>query len=229
MSTLPDKQQPRPRITAAVAIYRRLHAAIVGMALPPGTALQDKRLSAQFEVSRTPVREALIRLAEDGLVEILPQSGTFVSRIRAEAIPEALDIRVALEGIMVTRAAGLCGPWETARLDGILARQEECAANGDMDGFHAADEDFHEAIAEIAGRTSTWRLICEVKLQIDRARRLTLPCPGRMTLVLAEHRIIRDAVAAQDGAQAETAMTHHLAVLLPDIARLRTEYPSYFT
>lgn len=78
------------------------------------------------------------------------------------------------------------------------------------------------------GRPATWRMIHSAKLQIDRARRLTLPVPGRMTQVIDEHRTIRDAVAAGAAAAATAAMAHHLSVLLPDIARLRDAYPSYF-
>jgi len=220
--------QPLVRVTSAAAIHRQLQAAILALELPPGTALQDKLLSVQFAVSRTPVREALIRLAEEGLVEIRPQSGTFVSRIRAEAIPEAQDIRLALETMTVKRAARACSAEGLAKLDRILARQAQTAAAEDTTGFHEADEAFHEAIGEIAGRPTTWRLIRGVKLQIDRARRLTLPVPGRMAQVIAEHQAIRAAIAAQDAAAAARAMTAHLSVLLPDIARLRQEHPGFF-
>lgn len=221
-------EQPLLRVTSAVAIHRQLQAAILAMELLPGTALQDKLLSERFQVSRTPVREALIRLAEEGLVEIRPQSGTFVSRIRAEAIPEALDIRIALESMTVTRAAQAASADSMARLDLVLGRQETCADAGDTAGFHEADEAFHETIGAIAGRPSAWRMIRSAKLSIDRARRLTLPVPGRMKQVIQEHRTIRDAVAAGDATAATAAMAHHLSVLRPDIARLRDAYPSYF-
>ncbi|MCB8879336.1 GntR family transcriptional regulator [Acidisoma cellulosilytica] len=218
-----------PRITSAVAIYRHLHAAILSNALPPGTALQDKLLCAEFAVSRTPVREALIRLAEDGLVDIFPQSGTFVSRIKADAIPEALDIRQALESLAVSRAAALAKPTDIARLDQLLARQTALAEAGDTGLFHEADEFFHETIGMIADRPGLWRLVKQVKLQIDRTRVLTLPAPGRMIQVVSEHRLVRDAIAAGDAVSAQVAMTDHLNVVIPDLARLRGEYPAYFT
>src|ERR1700761_7284172 len=140
-----EAERPQ-RVTTAVVIYRRLHAAIVSMALPPGTALQDKVLSAQFAVSRTPVREALIRLAEDDLVDIFPQSGTFVSRIKGNAIPEALDIRQALESVTGGRAAAQRDAADLDRLDRVLAQQTALAAQNDTSGFHDADELFHETI-----------------------------------------------------------------------------------
>lgn len=217
-----------PRITSAVAIAGQLRAAILAMALPPGTALLDKRLSEQFQVSRTPVREALIRLAEEGLVEIRPQSGTFVSRIRAEAIAEALDIRLALESMTVRRAADLARPANIAVLDQSLAEQRAAAAETAAERFHAADEAFHAAIGAIAGRPRTWLLIREVKQDLDRARRLTLPASGRMAQVMHEHSAIRDAIAAGKPGRAERHMAAHLAVLLPDIEALRARYPAYF-
>jgi GntR family transcriptional regulator, rspAB operon transcriptional repressor len=217
-----------PRITTAVAIYRHLHAAILSMSVLPGMALQDKILCAQFSVSRTPVREALIRLAEDELVDIFPQSGTFVSRIKAAAIPEALDIRQALESITVGRATEHCTAQDLQRLDTVLEVQATLAAAGNTAGFHEADELFHETIGDISQHRGIWRLVKQVKVQIDRTRRLTLPVPGRMTQVVVEHRAIRDAVASGAPAAAQAAMARHLGVVLPDLERLRREYPNYF-
>lgn len=221
---------PRPhRVTSAVAIYRHLHAAILSNSLAPGTSLQDKVLCAQFAVSRTPVREALIRLAEDGLVDIFPQSGTFVARIKAAAIPEALDIRQALESLCVGRAAARAAAPDIARLDQILAQQAALAEAGNTALFHEADELFHETISLIAERPGIWTLVRQVKVQIDRTRRLTLPAPGRMLQVVGEHRVVRDAIAAADAPAAQAAMLRHLNVVIPDLARLRGEYPTYFT
>jgi DNA-binding GntR family transcriptional regulator len=216
------------RITSAAAIYRHLHGAILSMALPPGTALQDKLLCAQFAVSRTPVREALIRLAEDELVDIFPQSGTFVSRIKAAAIPEALDIRQALESLTVRRAAERRRGTDLHRLDAVLDTQAVLAAKANTAAFHEADELFHETIGDISGHQGIWRLVKQVKVQIDRTRRLTLPVPGRMQQVVTEHRAIREAIAGGDPTAAQTAMERHLSVVLPDLARLRQEYPTYF-
>src|ERR1700743_3574866 len=81
-------RRPPPRITSASAIFETLRGEIVTMALPPGAPLVEKVLTLRFGLSRTPVREALIRLAEIGLVDIFPQSGTFVARIPLAALPE---------------------------------------------------------------------------------------------------------------------------------------------
>ncbi|MDQ0469080.1 GntR family transcriptional regulator [Labrys wisconsinensis] len=216
------------RLTTAAAIHAELREGIVSMRLLPGAALQEKRLTQHFAVSRTPLREALIRLAEEGLVDIFPQSGTFVSRIPVAAIPEAVVIRQALEDTTIARAAAGAGPAELARLDAILSWQRHLAEAGDQRAFHEADESFHETIAAIAGYPGIWRLLTQVKTQIDRARRLTLPVPGRMAHVVGDHAVIRDAIAAHDVEAARAAMRHHLSAVIPDVETLRLQHPDYF-
>ena len=216
------------RTTAAVAVYRELHAAIVSMQLKPGNSLNEKVLAEKFGVSRTPVREALIRLVEDGLVNIYPQSGTFVAPIPTSLIPEAVIIRQALEGATVERAAARSTADDIARLDDILARQRFLAERKDMNGFHEADEAFHEAIAEIAQHPGIWGYLKPVKVQIDRARRLTLPAFGRMQHVIGEHVIIRDAIARHDASAACEAMKIHLSAVIPDVEQLRETHPDCF-
>jgi GntR family transcriptional regulator, rspAB operon transcriptional repressor len=216
------------RVTSASAIFEALREAIVSMELPPGVPLAEKTLTLRFGVSRTPLREALIRLAEIGLVDVFPQSGTFVSRIAVAAIPEALAIRQALERATVERAAATASDGDVAKLDDILARQRFFAGRRDMRSFHESDEAFHEAIAGVAGYPGAWRILKQVKVQIDRARRLTLPTPGRMHKVVGEHLIIRNAIARRDEASASAAMREHLNAVIPDVERLRRQNPNFF-
>lgn len=226
-AALPGLKAAR-RMTTATVIYERLYQSIVSLGLPPGTPLQEKLLAEQFGVSRTPVREAVIRLSEAGLVDIYPQSGTFVSRVPVAAIPEAVMIRKALECATVEAAAEMAGEAELARLDAVLRRQRMLADLGDTSAFHDADEAFHETIAEISGHPGVWRLLKQVKVQIDRARRLTLPVLGRMEKVIGEHKTIREAIARHDRAAAAAAMRVHLSAVIPDVDQLREQYPGYF-
>lgn len=221
--------QARRRRTASAAICDELRDAIVALRLVPGGAILEKELSETFGVSRTPVREALIRLAEEGLVDIRPQSGTFVARIPLASIPEAVIIRQALEGTTVEFAAQAAAAGaDCAPLEAIIARQEALAGIGDTEAFHDADEAFHEAIAVLAGHPGIWRVTRSAKLQIDRCRKLTLPAPGRMMHVVAEHRVIRDAILAGAAARARAAMQAHLQAVLPDSAAIAAAHPEYF-
>jgi GntR family transcriptional regulator, rspAB operon transcriptional repressor len=216
------------RVTTADAIFNQLYADIVSLRMPPGMPLQEKKIAEEFGVSRTPVREALLRLAEGGLVDIYPQSGTVVSRVPVSAIPEAVVVRKALETTTVEAAARGATSGDIERLDMIISRQKSLASLGDTSGFHEEDEAFHEAITRIAGYPGIWTILKTVKVQIDRARRLTLPALGRMNNVVREHIVIRDAIAGHDVEAAREAMLHHLSAVIPDVAELRTRYPDYF-
>ena len=215
-------------MTSASAIFETLREEIVALELPPGAPLSEKALTLRFGVSRTPLREALIRLAETGLVDIFPQSGTFVARIPLAALPEAAAIRQALERLTVERAAATAGDEDIKALDETVARQRFFAGRRDLRAFHEADEAFHEAIAAIAGYPGAWRVLKQVKVQIDRARQLTLPAPGRMNKVIGEHLVVRNAVVHHDVASAAAAMREHLSKVILDLDRLRRQNPDFF-
>ena len=216
------------RLTAAASIYGELRDAIVALRLPPGMPLQERELTGRFGVSRTPLREALIRLAEEGLVEVRPQAGTAVARIPLGAIPEAVIVRQALEGAVVELAAHRVGPAERQVLERVIDRQAAFAALDDREAFHEADEAFHEAVAAVSGHPGIWRTVKQAKMQIDRCRRLTLPVPGRMEQVVREHRIILAALARGDVAASREAMRVHLDAVLPDARILSRSHPDFF-
>jgi DNA-binding GntR family transcriptional regulator len=220
----------RPRAeTAATLIFRTLKADILALRLIPGTALADRDLGQRFGVSRTPIREALIRLAEEGLVDIRPQAGTSVSRIPAGQLAEATAVRQALEEKAVRCAIAARSDEGIAELRRIIARQKAMAGIRDEEGFHAADEAFHEAIAVIAGYPTLWRLAQQAKTQIDRVRRLTLPVEGRMASVVREHEVIVAAISSGSTEMAVDALNRHLAAVLPDGEEIRRRHPDYFT
>lgn len=220
--------RPARRVTSATQIFEALRADIVAARLPPGTPLADRGLVERFGVSRTPVREALTRLSEIGLVDVRPQAGTFVSRVPVAAIPEAVLIRKALEGITVEKAAERAEAGRLRALERLVRRQKACAAAGDNDGFHEADEAFHAAIAELAGHPGIWALVTQAKVQLDRARRLTLPILGRAEQVIVEHEAMLARIAANDATGARSAMEGHLGAVIPDVAEIRTRHPDYF-
>jgi GntR family transcriptional regulator, rspAB operon transcriptional repressor len=216
------------RVTAAEYIYEKLREEIVAMRLLPGVALHEGQLTEKFGVSRTPVREALIRLVKEGLVDVFPQSGTFVAPIPLGEIPEAMIIRRALERITVERAAETMDATGRDLLDTTLERQRLCAADEDYEAFHQADEAFHEAIASIAGYPGIWKLLKQTKAHMDRYRRLTLPVPGRMACVIREHKKIFVALKKGHAREAQLAMRRHLDAVLPPTEQLRGRYPTYF-
>src|SRR5271163_1960713 len=154
--------------TAASRISEALRERIVTLDLPPGAPLSEKELADGFGVSRTPVREALLRLAEDRLVDIYPQSGTFVARISASAARDAMAIRSALERFAVREAAKRAEADDIAALDRILRDQRAAAAENEIAAFHDADEALHATISIIAGHPNVWRVVKRAKTHVDR-------------------------------------------------------------
>ncbi len=223
------RRNGRPRAaTAASRIYADLRAELVSLARRPGEPISEGAIASSYGVSRTPVREAILRLSDEGLVEIFPQSGINVSRIPIAALPEAIVIRRALEETTTRLTAELATPSQILALHSILERQREADAARDRDAFHQADELFHATIAEIAKYPGIWRLIQQVKVHVDRFRQLTLPQRGRMTTVIAEHERILSAIEAHDAEKAAIAMTRHIERLLGDIAGIKNLNPELF-
>src|ERR1700733_12735972 len=209
----------RPRAaTASAKIYSDLRVELVSLQRRPGEAVSEAEIALSYGVSRTPVREAILKLSDEGLLEIFPQSGIIVSRIPMAALPEAIIIRKALEETTARLRAGPATTSQILVLRAILERQREAEAARDSDAFHQADEVFHATIAEIAGHPGIWKLIQQVKVHVDRYRRLTLPQTGRIAQVIAEHEVILAAIEAHDPAAAGIAMEFHLERLLSDIS-----------
>jgi DNA-binding GntR family transcriptional regulator len=216
-------------MSASRRVYLRLRRRIVEMAMLPGTRVVERDIAEEFGTSRTPVHEAVQRLADEGLIEIVPRSGTFVARIPLDALEEANLVRQALETAIIEKAAQRVTPDDTARLRDILAEQEAAIASNDFGAFHRTDERFHALLAELSGYPGVWPIIQQAKTQMDRYRQLTLPLEGRMAGVLEEHRAVVDAIEARDPAQAVAAMREHLDHVMPVLEITRKLRPEFFT
>jgi DNA-binding GntR family transcriptional regulator len=219
----------RPRgATASSMVYSDLRAQLLSLERRPGEAISEAEIALSYGVSRTPVREAILKLSDEGLLEIFPQSGIIVSRIPLAALPEAIIIRKALEETTARLAAERATSSQILALRTILQRQREAETASDSEGFHQADEAFHATIAEIAGHPGIWKLIQQVKVHVDRYRRLTLPQRGRIAQVIAEHEVVLTAIEAHDPAHAGSAMSRHLERLLDNITATQSINPEFF-
>jgi DNA-binding GntR family transcriptional regulator len=204
----------------APQVYERLRRAITTLAMLPSEALSEKDLSLQLGISRTPVREALIRLADEGLIDILPQRGSFVAPIRISDVEEAQFIRESLEVAVVKRLALQCSLQFLDNIEANLSRQETAVADGDGDLFLELDEAFHRSFCEEAGLSKSWRVIQTVKLQMDRVRYLSLPDPAHLKTLLAQHWEIVRAIEHGEPDLASSAMAAHLQEVLRTAQRL---------
>jgi DNA-binding GntR family transcriptional regulator len=186
-------------------------------------------IAERFGVSQTPVREALIRLQAEGLIDVVPHSATRVSRIDLACAREAAFLRLSVELEIVRRLsaappdAGLA-----AALEAELERMRGMLARGDEAGFSEADESFHAALYAAAGVPGLRDLVRSRSGHLDRLRRLHLPSPGKADSVLRDHQALADAILAGDAGRAERQLRAHLSGTAAEGERLRAEWPGYF-
>jgi DNA-binding GntR family transcriptional regulator len=214
--------------TVSAYIYEVLRGRIVSLDLPPGAVLQEKEFAEEFGVSRTPAREALLRLAEEQLVDIYPQSSTLVAPIRISLVKDAMVIRDALERYSAHAAAERADALQIAALDAIINQQRIAAASDDNAAFHAADETMHQTIAVISGHPNIWRVVKREKANVDRMRLLSLRFEGRFESVITQHCLIIEAIRGHSPEAAEAAMHAHLGRVLPSLEAMQARYPTYF-
>ena len=207
----------KPRSTAQ-NIYELLRNDIVLGVLRPLDAIREAELAARLGVSRTPVREALLRLANLGLVDIFPQSGTRVAPIRLEKLRAAQLIREAVEVEIVKQACRSITAAQLAGLGHVLDDQLVAARRGDRRRLFELDEEFHRAIYAAAGLLPVADELDDLQVHLNRLRYASINWGADQTT--AEHRAILDALGRGDEAQAASAMSVRLRALLPVIERL---------
>jgi DNA-binding GntR family transcriptional regulator len=209
------------RLPKAERVYRILRQRIRDLELAPGVPLRKDELSVELGVSRAPISEAIARLAEEGLVDVFPQHGSFVAAIRPADVREGLFIRTGLEVEAMRRIAQSASAAEIALLDANIAAQTASLAAGDSQRFYELDEVLHELIFQHIDHPRARSFLNSSRAQLDRVRRFVLPAEGRPQATLAEHKRIVEAIRMADPDYAAAAMRSHLASVAATIeARL---------
>jgi GntR family transcriptional regulator, rspAB operon transcriptional repressor len=209
-------------------VYVALRDAIVAVELEPGRQLSENDLAAQMGVSRTPIREALVRLRDDRLVEIVPQLGTFVTRISPSAVADAQFVRESLECAAVRLSARAPDGEALEALDAIVRRQRTTHASHDLDRFYLLDDEFHRAICDLSGHGIAFSLSQRASGHLNRIRRLSLAQPSYIEEMIEDHQTVLAAIARRKPAQAENALRRHLRMAIANIAEIQSEYPDFF-
>ncbi|MEP3438041.1 MAG: GntR family transcriptional regulator [Hoeflea sp.] len=210
-------------------VYLSLKQAILTLAFRPGERMQKQEICAELGVSRSPVTEAMARLASEGLVDIIPQTGTFVTRFSMAEISEGAFLREALELAAVERAAATITEEQLVQLRRNLRIQEALMQDGDLAGFHQMDARMHELILSFTGYRRLAALAETAWIHVNRARHLNLPAPGRMQATLAEHKAIVAALEARDAKAAREATRYHLNQLIKFLEPLAIKHPELFS
>lgn len=209
-------------------IYRFLRQDIVTCAIPPGSLLSEKEVSARFSVSRQPVREAFIKLAEAGLVQVLPQRGTFVRKISAQRVADGRFIREAVEVAVIRRAALEAPADSLAQLEHNLQLQKMAADRHDSQAFLLLDDEFHRLIAQSINCELAWETVENIKAAMDRVRFLTLSKVSPPESLIEQHREIYQALLARDVERAEKALRRHLQEMIFSITPIAEQNSEWF-
>ena len=215
-----------PARPAGPQIFDVLRGAILRMDFVPGQVLSEADLGTVLGASRTPVREALMRLRELGLVETRPSRGTYVTPLDAARIREAQFLREALEVANVLRLTQADLP---DTVDANLQAQADAIACADDMTFQALDDAFHRLLAEATGLNRPAVVLMQEKAQLDRLRVLSLRDGRRLSVLLDEHRAITQAIRSGDARTAEATMRAHLRSVLDVLDDLAARHSDYFT
>nr|WP_320143721.1 GntR family transcriptional regulator [uncultured Cohaesibacter sp.] len=215
------------RLPVAPQIHGVLRQQIIRNQLTPGCRMSEAEWASAFAVSRQPVREAFIKLANDGLLDILPNRGSFVKKISPDAVMDARFVREAIEADIVRLVAETHDEAVDRELASQIEHQKRAVETDDPDAFIALDELFHQTLAEVAHKMGAWSVVQSQKAQMDRVRYLSLVEHNTATL-LEQHNAIVAAIAVHDAAAAEAAMRSHLRRILKDLPQIAQEKPELF-
>ncbi|QBH98245.1 GntR family transcriptional regulator [Limnobaculum zhutongyuii] len=209
-------------------IYRLLRQEIVDCTIRPGTLLSEKEISTRFNVSRQPVREAFIKLSETGLVQILPQRGTFVMKISAKRVSDGRFIREAVEIAIIRRAALAITPEHLMQLKHNLHRQELAASNKRIKEFLELDDEFHRTFTQIIDCPMAWETIETIKATMDRVRFMSLADVSPPESLIEQHYKIYNGLEKRDPDAAEAAMKQHLGEMISTVTTISQRNTDWF-
>jgi DNA-binding GntR family transcriptional regulator len=198
------------------------------MTYRPGDVIRKPEICDHLGVSRSPVADAVARLAADGLLDVVPQAGTFVTRLSMTDIREGAFIREAIEVAAAERVATIIRDDQLRDLRRNLRMQEASVTDGDQQGFMQLDGQMHEMMLSFTGFPRLPQVSQTAWLSVHRARQLLLPVQGRLQATLHEHRLILAAFDARDPQAARLAVQQHLRQLLTYLQPLERAHPELF-
>jgi len=191
-------------------VYEQLRSSIITGERAPGTLLDKAQLAELYEVSRQPLANAFDRLAYDGLVKVIPQRGSFVSKLEPASLSEHFFVRKALEVELAACASTDMTDHTIGLMEHNLRYQEVALEGGDFDGFYELDVRFHEIIHSSHPVGEAAHILERTQSYLERVRRVLLPEPGRPQQTFAEHKAIAKAIKHRDPVKAGQAMRFHI-------------------
>ena len=209
-------------------LYEVLRERIVSLDFAPGMVLSRSKLAEAFEVSQTPIREALHRLAEERLVDVFPQSSTRVSLISVAFAEETHFLRRSIELELVRELALNHDEGLVKKMSILLEQQKSLRDAKDYSGFAKSDQDFHHSMYVWTSKEELWALVRSRSGDLDRVRRLHLPVLGKPDRIIDDHIKLLQAIIDGNPEKAQQVLREHLSGTPKYIARIQADYPAYF-
>ena len=226
------KNQLRPisdfQGSMALRAYESLKDAILTLKFKPGELLKKPAICIELDISRSPLADALSRLALDNLVSIIPQAGTYVAKISMEEIREAAFLREALELAAVNHVAPQITNQQLQQARRSLRAQVAAVDDRDLTQFYQLDEEFHEMLLSFTGYPRVAGLAQSSWLHVNRARKLLLPKSGRLEETLQEHQNIIVALEARNNELAIQQMSYHLNQIIEIMEKMYLDTQDLF-
>ncbi len=208
--------------------FLAIREAIMELNFLPGEIIRKHDICNALGVSRSPVSDALAKLRNEGLVEVVPQSGTFVSRFSLQDIKEGAFLREAIELACIEILASNISEQQLIDLNRNLKLQKVLAETDDYQGFYQLDAEMHGMIMDFTGYKNLAKVTKTGWVQVDRARQLLLPVDGRLKKAFQEHRAVIKALEQNDVALAREKMRTHLNQLILLLTPLEKKHPHLF-
>ncbi|ANL51042.1 GntR family transcriptional regulator protein (plasmid) [Rhizobium phaseoli] len=225
METLFSADQLDSRFSKSSQVYELLRNAIISLKLLPESALNEKDICAQLGISRTPLREAILQLAKENLIKIVPSDGTFVNRIVLREVLQGQLVRDTLEMRVTRLAARNFQPQFEKEFELALFKQRAAAERKEVDEFFALDNEFHQIVCRCAGFGEVWQSIHYATGQLDRVRRQAFALEQQYMMVFEEHQQMYESLRSHDEDGVAKAFQIQLDSTFPSIDILRRERP----
>lgn len=210
-------------------VYRFLKVNIINLELPPGQNISEQEVASQLKVSRTPVREAFIKLAQENLLDVIPQKGTYVSLIDTDQVEESTFVRQTLEYEVIQQACHSFPAEELFHLQSCLALQKLCISEKNYYKFFELDENMHAIIFRGCKKGRTWEMLQLMNAHYNRVRVLSLKTKEfKWDQLLEHHQELIRAIKEQDVELGKKIIELHLHKVLIDLEYLRGKHGEYF-
>ncbi|MDC3416061.1 GntR family transcriptional regulator [Aquibacillus salsiterrae] len=209
-------------------VYQIIKEQIINWQLKPGTKVSEKEIGNQLNVSRTPVREAFLKLAQEELIGIFPQSGTIISKIDLNLVEEGRFVREHIERAVVREACHRLDDEHLFQLETNVTMQELCVEKESYQRLFDLDGQFHRILFHGCNKIKTWYMVSQMNSHFDRVRMLRLASNPDWNVVVNQHKALFERISEKNAEEAEKLMSSHLKLINFEKEQLKEKYPSYF-